>query len=511
MNMGGAAPAADIRNRPLLDLSKLTPWADPLPIPAVLDTTAIYPDPDHPHHRLPYAEVVMRENYIRLHRDLPLTRAWTYNGTLPGPTIQARSGQPLLIRWTNALPHQHFLPIDHRLCGAEPSNPLVRSVVHLHGGRTPHASDGFPENWYTPGNSTLFRYPNQQDAATLWYHDHAMGINRLNTYAGMFGFYLLGDAQQDELHLPSGSHDIPIVLCDRLLDREAQFFYPTSGDPHAPWVPEVFGNAILVNGKLSPYLQVEPRRYRFRILNAANGRFFNLSLSNQSALIQIGSDQGLLSAPLPLQQIAIAPGERIEFVIDFAQMRGATFELRNDVNPILQFRVTRQTVEDRSTVPTHLRTILRPPESTAVRTRDLTLHEMETGKGESMRMLLNRKAWRDPVTEDPRLGTIEIWNLINLTEDTHPIHLHLVRFQVLDRRPFDIYTWQNHHKLLWTGEAIPADANELGWKDTVRAHSSMVTRILIPWDGYAGRYAWHCHLLEHEANEMMRPIEVLPA
>jgi spore coat protein A len=276
-------------------------------------------------------------------------------------------------------------------------------------------------------------------------------------------------------------------------------------------VPEVFGNVVLVNGKIAPYFEVEARRYRFRVLNAANGRFFNLSLSNGAELMQIGGDQGMLAAPVAMKAIALAPAERLEFVIDFAQMRGATLELHNDVSQVLQFRVGRQPVEDHSAVPSKLRSITRLPEALAVRSRDLTLHELETGKGESMRMLLNRKTWQDPVTEDPRLGTTEIWNLINLTDDTHPIHLHLVRFQILDRRAFDTYTYQNHRKFLWTGEAITPEANEMGWKDTVRAHASMVTRIIIPWEGYAGRYSWHCHLLEHEANEMMRPIQVLPA
>jgi len=508
MTGSGAAPTG---NRPLLDLSKVAPYVDALPVPAALPVTATHPDPEHARHRLPYAEVVMRESYVRLHRDIPPTRAWTYNGTLPGPTIHARKDEPLLIRWTNSLPTKHFLPVDHNLCGAELSNPEVRSVVHLHGGKTPHESDGFPENWYASGKSALYRYPNAQDAASLWYHDHAMGINRLNTYAGMFGFYLLHDEAERQLNLPSGSYDIPIVIADRILDREGQFFYPTSGVADAPWVPEVFGNAVLLNGKLLPYFAAEPRLYRFRLLNAANGRFFNLTLSNGYKFQQIGTDQGLLQAPVALETISIAPAERYEFVIDFAQMRGQTFELRNDNQPVMQYRVSAQPVHEEFALPGTLRDVPRLQESSAVETRDLGLHEIRSLKGESMRMLLGRKFWHDPVTETPRLGTTEIWNLINLTEDSHPIHLHLVRFQILDRRAFDIYNYQMKHRFLWRDAATPPEPGESGWKDTVRAHPSMVTRIIVPFAGYAGRYAWHCHLLEHEANEMMRPMDVLPA
>jgi spore coat protein A len=504
------APEKAIPNRPLLDLAKVSKYVDPLPVPPALQMQGTHPDPEHPRRRLPYAEVVMRESYVHLHRDLPPTRAWTYNGSVPGPTIHAETSQPLLIRWTNSLPFQHFLPIDHNLCGAEVTNPEVRSVVHLHGGKTPHESDGFPENWYPVGKSALYRYPNQQDAATLWYHDHAMGINRLNTYAGMFGIYLVHDPAEAHLNLPSGSYDIPIVIADRLIDREGQFFYPTSGVPGAPWVPEVFGNAILLNGKLFPYFAAEPRAYRFRLLNAANGRFFNLTLSNGARFQQIGSDQGLLAAPVPLDVISIAPAERVEFVIDFAQMRGQTIELRNDNQPVMQIKVDAGP-STAYQLPTTLRTIPRIPESSAVMTRPLTLHEIVTLKGETMRMLLTRKGWREPVTETPRLGTTEIWELINHTEDSHPIHLHLVRFQILDRRKYDVFTYQNHKRFLWTGPVVGPEPGETGWKDTVRAHPGMVTRIIVPFEGYAGRYAWHCHLLEHEANEMMRPFQVLPA
>ena len=167
--------------------------------------------------------------------------------------------------------------MDHTIHGAEADKPAVRTVVHLHGAKTGPESDGYPEDWMVPGKSSLYYYPNQQDAAMLWYHDHALGINRLNVYAGLLGAFFIRDGVEEALNLPKGKCELPLILYDRLLTRDGQLLYPVSPDPQAPWVPEIFGNAILVNGKLFPYLEVEPRRYRFRVLNASNARFYNLS------------------------------------------------------------------------------------------------------------------------------------------------------------------------------------------------------------------------------------------
>src|SRR5262249_33876087 len=156
---------------------------------------------------------------------------------------------------------------------------------------------------FTPQHSALYHYPNQQDAALLWYHDHAMGISRLNQYAGLFGLFVIRDDAEDALGLPGGPNEVPLVIFDRLFDEQGQLRYPTSGMPDAPWVPEVYGDALLVNGKLYPYLDVEPRRYRLRVLNASNARFYYLSLSNGQRFHQIGSDQGLLPAPVELASV----------------------------------------------------------------------------------------------------------------------------------------------------------------------------------------------------------------
>ena len=484
---------------PLLDPGRLTPFVDPLPRPPVLQAG---------HQAL---RIDMRETEQRLHRDLAPTRVWTYGGCMPGPTIEAQSGKSMRIDWRNALPSKHFLPIDHRIHGAEASQPEVRAIVHVHGACVPTASDGYPEDWYVPGQSRLHTYPNQQDAAALWYHDHAMGINRLNIYAGMFGLYLLRDEHEQALGLPHGEQEIPLVLSDRLLTADAQLYYPVSGNSQAPWVPEVFGNAMLVNGALLPYLDVQPRRYRFRVLNAANARFFNLKLRDGRPFLQIGSDQGLLAAPVTQRNLFIAPGERADVVVDFAPLAGQQIELFNDALPIMQIRVGDSRVQDTSKLPAVLREVPRMRESVAVRERLLTLDSYRDCVAEPMLMLLDGKRWHEPVTEKPVLGSTEIWSLVNLTDDSHPIHLHLVRFQILDRRPFDAGAWMDSRTVRYTGPAQPPAAGEAGWKDVVQAWPGMITRIIVRFDGYVGRYAWHCHLLEHEANEMMRPFDVLPA
>jgi len=494
-------PALDVVKRPrLLDPSALSPFVDPLPVPVMLRP-----------RMGETLRIAMRATEQRLHRDLPPTPLWTYGGSMPGPTIEAHSGQVLRVDWQNRLPSKHFLPIDHHLCGAEEDQPEVRTVVHLHGARAPAAMDGYPADWFVPGNSRLQVYPNRQDAATLWYHDHAMGINRLNMYAGMFGAVLLRDAHETSLGLPQGEQEIPLFLCDRLLTEEGQLYYPVSGRHDAPWVPEVFGNVMLVNGAVLPYLQVQPRRYRFRVINAANGRFFHLSLPDHRPFLQIGSDQGLLAAAVRQTSVMLAPGERADLVIDFTALAGQQISLINDALPIMQFRVGSAPVRDDSVVPAVLRELPRMPESAASRTRLLTLDSYSDCVAEPMLMLLNGKRWKDPVTENPVLDSTEIWSLLNLTSDTHPIHLHMVRFQILDRRPFDINVWMASKTVYYIGPAQPPPPDEQGWKDIAPAWPGMVTRIIVRFDGYVGRYVWHCHLLEHAANEIMRPFDVLPA
>jgi spore coat protein A len=518
MSMPGmtAPPQAD---KPAINGFSLTPFVDELPLfERAKPVSSLQP------HKF---RITMREIHAKAHRDIPLTRMWSYGDTALAPLIDVRAHQPLQVEWVNHLPTQHFLPIDHSLHGCGHDVPDVRACVHLHGGRTPAKDDGYPEDWYVPGASRTCTYPLQQDATALWYHDHAMGLNRLNTYAGLFGMVLLRDDAEDALNLPSGKYEVPLLIYDRQFTTDGQLFYPDSGDPEHPWVPEFGGSCILLNGKMRPYFEVEPRLYRFRLLNTANSSFFNLTLTNRQPFHQIGSDQGLLPTPVKMTNLLIAPAERADLLIDFSQAAGQKIHIINGAVQILEFRVAAKPSETASasqsprtsrvpngistsaSIPSTLRTVDRIPESAATVTRTVTLHEYFDKIGNSMLMLLNNKHWHEPVTETPRLNSTEIWEFINLTEDTHPMHLHLVRFQVLDRRAFDVFKYQNNQGTRYLADATPPDPNEMGWKDTVHCPASTITRIIVRFDGYAGKYLYHCHILEHEANDMMRPFEVI--
>lgn len=499
------------RYGPPLHPEKVARFVDPLPIPAVLAPQGTRPDPNDPHASVPYYRIAMREVEVKLHRDLPPTRIWTYGGTMPGPTIETRSGRGLLIEWANELPERHFLPIDHTLHGAHTDAPEVRTVVHVHGAKVPPESDGFPEAWYTPGQSATHHYPNRQDAMTLWYHDHAMGIERLNQYAGLFGLFIVRDDAEDALALPHDHFEIPLVLCDRLFEDNGQLRYPVADVAGAPWVENVQGDIHLVNGKIFPFLDVEPARYRFRIVNASNGRFYMLSIAGGLGMVQIGTDQGLLPAPAPVKSMIVAPAERADVVVDFREAAGRTASLLHQTQPILEFRVAPAsgTPPRTSPLPSRLRTLPRLLPSSAVRTRVLTLNDYRDPTLHRMVMLLNGARWRDPVTENPELDSVEIWSFLNLTEDAHPIHLHLVRFQVLDRQPFDVDEYAASGTLRMRGPVVVPEPREAGWKDTVRVEPGVVTRIIARFEGFTGKYVWHCHVLEHAANEMMRPFEIV--
>jgi spore coat protein A len=265
-----------------------------------------------------------------------------------------------------------------------------------------------------------------------------------------------------------------------------------------------------VNGRVQPFQQVEPRRYRLRLLNAANARFFRLGLSNGLPLLQIGADQGLLPVPVRLTTLLLAPGERADVIVDFAAVRGERVVLTNGAFQMMQFRVGSSPTEDKSHVPETLLPVARLAETSAARARQMTLNEFKDPAGNAMVMLLNRTPWHMPVSEVAKLGSTEIWSLVNLTDDTHPIHLHHVRFQVVDRRSFDrdLYLLQNA-TLRFTAPALEPHPNESGWKDVVQCPPNMVTRIHISFAGYPGRYLWHCHVQEHEANDMMRPYDIV--
>jgi spore coat protein A len=491
---------------PLIDPDKLAAFVDALPLPEVATPSGTRPGTKG---SVPFYRIPIQEFSAKIHRDVAATRFWGYGNSVPGPTIEARSGAEIAVEWPNLLPAKHILPIDHHLMGAEKSLPDARTVVHLHGAKVPPDSDGWPMDWYAPGKSATYHYPNRQDAALLWYHDHAMGINRLNICAGMAGLYVIRDAFEDGLNLPQGEFEIPLVLMDRMFRTDGQLYYPVGQLAGYPWVPEYMGNATLVNGKLLPYLEVQPRKYRFRVLNGSNARFYLLSLDHGAAFQQIGSDQGLLGAPVAVSRLTLAPAERADLVIDFAEHRGEQILLKNLTSTLMQFRVAKTSVADPSSLPKTLRPVDRMAEASAVRTRHLTLEEVDNLVDEPMIHLLDGKRWHEPISEKPELDSTEIWEFVNQTDDTHPIHLHLVRFQILDRRLIDVSASIYDKKLIYKSDPVPPEPNEMGWKDTVRVTPGASTRIIVKFEGYTGRYVWHCHILEHEDNEMMRPYEVV--
>lgn len=507
----------------------LEKYLDPLPIPETLQ-------PKYRNKKETYYEVQMRPAYQSLHCKLPNTLIWGYEGKYPGPTINVRRNEKVLIKWENHLPEKHFLPVDksfHSLAAL----PEVRSVVHLHGARVRPESDGHPEAWYTYGfaekgpffSREVYWYPNRQPAATLWYHDHTMGITRLNVYAGLAGFYFIRDSTETKLNLPQGKYEIPLLIQDRSFNPDGSLFYPRQPDPPNPEIdpcitPGVDGDTILVNGKVWPYLEVEPRKYRFRVLNGSNHRFYRMKFEPELPFYQIGTDGGFLPAPVKLKELTLAPAERADLVVNFAHLDGKEFILRNDapspfpngtpVDPettgqIMKFKVVLPLQEeDCSTLPDQLVPVPRLDPSLAKVRRDLSLVVQRDRFGR-LHFLLDGKGWHDPVTEKPYLNAVEIWNLINPGFAAHPIHLHQVQFQILNRQTFDVDHYNRTNELVFTGPPVRPDANELGWKDTVRTMPGEVTRIIIRFGPYTGEYPWHCHLLEHEDYDMMRRFTVL--
>ena len=490
----------------------------------------------------------------KAHRDLPAATMWGYNGMWPGPTFEVRKGQALSIKWTNHLPTRHFLPIDHTIHGSEENAPEVRTVTHVHGAQTLPDSDGYPDSWFTSDGkigsvpaANPTHYPNEQSATTLWYHDHALGITRINVYAGLAGFYLIRDDREDALNLPSGPYEIPLMIQDRSFGVDGSLLYPPAKNgTHPMWMQEFFGDTICVNGKAAPFLEVEPRKYRFRLVNGSNSRFYHLTLVPTDAagkpngrpadappFRQIGTDGGLLPAPLSLHYLIVSPGERFDLVIDFSEHKGENLALTNDApapyarggeivpSDVMLFKVTKPlSGRDTSSLPDTLVPWMPLDPSHAVRERTLALTEMDRpSDGYTMIGLLGQKHWDDPITEDPKAGSMEIWTFANATGDVHPMHIHLVQFQVLNRQTFDIKTYAQTGKLVFTGIPMPPESNERpAWKDTIKTYSGYVTRVIARFDlppgtqvnpGDEFRYVWHCHVLEHEDNEMMRPYKVV--
>jgi len=579
-----------------------------------------------------------------------MTTVWGYqgkvrllNGTIldsfansPSATFIATKGIPSNVTWVNNINVLQFLPVDPTIHWADPTNPTpgtmrmwdifpltfpgifansmtgatlnaqtpVPLVPHLHGGEVSSFSDGGPEAWWTyngilgptystngaftttPSNKAAYYYPNAQNPGTLWYHDHALGMTRLNVMSGLAGYYLLKDAPPATIittpnasnfdqyltqHFPYGISEIPIAIQDRSFYANGELWFPTVGiNPtiHPYWMPEFFGNTIMVNGKVWPNLDVTQGWYRFRVLDGSNARFYTLSFSNKMPFTVIGSDGGYLQQAAIVTSLTISPGERYDILVDFSAVPiGTRIIMQNTarapfpggapadpqtVGQIMQFTVKATSANPAAAAPVLPTTGLNPtlpigvfptlaaPPTTQQRIR--TLFEVMGPAGPLM-VTVNGQLWDGVLTETPKNGTTEDWTIVNLTADTHPIHTHLATFQVVSRQAFQANKYMKDWLAInapnmppfavnyvpatlnpipyLQGKAMPALPTEMSWKDTVQMNPGEVTTIRIrflqqdgaayPFDPTQGPgYVWHCHIVDHEDNEMMRPYQVVP-
>lgn len=356
----------------------------------------------------------------------------------------------------------------------------------------------------------------------MWYHDHAMGETRLNVYAGLAGFYILRDSLEKRLNLPKGEYEIPLLIQDKSFNSDSSLFYPDSS-PFVDFKPSIplpfLGNTIVVNGKVWPYIEVEPRKYRFRILNGSNRRVYNISFENDLEFTQIGTDGGLIEEPISLKSFVITPAERVDVIVDFSKNNGEIFNLiNNDSNAdsntgvIMQFRVNKSLKDkDTSTIPKTLRHVPELKEADAKVERFIPLIPSTDHLGRPM-LMIDNKMWSDPCSESPELDSIEVWNIINTFSDLnieHPIHLHLIQFKLISRTSFDVDEYLRTGLIIPTSEPEGPKDYEKGFKDTINAEPGKITKFIVHFTGHPGYYVWHCHFLEHEDHDMMRPMNVV--
>lgn len=451
----------------------------PLPIPAQLAPVATDAHTDT-------FEITQQVTRLRILPEMTTT-AWTYNTSFPGPTIVSRSGRRTIVRHRNALP--------------------VPVVVHLHGAHTPADHDGYPTDFLLPYTGQPFAdnmarnsvvgqreyvYPMNQRAATLWYHDHRMGYTGSAVWRGLAGFHLVRDDEEDALPLPRGRRDIPLMITDRAFATDGSFRYPAAerGGVTGEYMNGVLGDVILVNGAPWPVLQTDPARYRLRLLNASNARRYRLQLDPQppggSALVQIGSDGGLLARPVGHDSIDIAPAERFEVVVDFGRYpRGASVRLVNllgaeSTAEVMRFDVVGTDRSDDSAILERLSTGATDLDRhQAVATRTFLFRQDRSGV-----WTINDLPYQPGrALARPTIGTTEIWRFI--TEFHHPVHVHLNSFQVLSRN-----------------DRAPGRFDN-GWKDTVDVRPAEAVEVLTRFTDYTGSYLLHCHNLEHEDMAMM--------
>jgi spore coat protein A len=443
-------------------------FSSPLPIPPVLQ-------PVRRDSAADYYEIAQREASVEIIPGMR-TRIWGYDGIFPGPTIEARRGRVAVVTHTNRLD--------------------VPTVTHLHGGVTRPQSDGFPTDTVAPGETRTYQYDNLGRPATLWYHDHSWRGTGRNLYMGLAGIYLLKEDSEIEGRLPTGPCDVPLMLHDRAFTADGEIDYDHDAHHGAT------GRVMLVNGAPWPVLEVAARKYRFRILNASNASAMRLALSTHHPLFQIGSDQGLLAAPVALSTIGLAMAERVEIVVDFSVYPLGTrvvLENRRGQGPlrsIMRFDVVR-TMRDDSSVPERLSEIEPLRRSQAALTRTFVFGGKPTlGVPPGVHWVINGESF-DPLRVDAqaRLGDVELWRFVNRAfvgqTMLHPVHTHLAPFQVLSRNG---------------GAPL---RQERGWKDTVAIEDGEDVDVIIRWSGYKGRYLLHCHNLEHEDHSMMARVDVV--
>ena len=549
----------------------------------------------------------MRLARHRFHRDLPESHVWGYEGTVPGPTIDAERGHPVTVEWRNELhgplpvvvttAPQHADPDGvpaqcvPGLSGGtpDPNTPALtgHAVVHLHGGLTPAVYDGWAENLLAPGETAVFHYPMDQRAALLWYHDHVMGITRFDVYAGLAGLWIVRDERERELGLPEGPpFEVPLLIQDRNFDLDEQgrlsgkLLHKTDPD-----VMEAFPPFTVVNGKVWPALEVQPATYRFRVINGSNARAYRLVLVKDgepelNRIVQIGTDHGLLGAPtqVPSDGLVLASAERADLIVDFSDLEaGSELMLLNtasapfDGTPfpaanaeaaantdgllaypqVMRFRVIAGKAT-RPAIPNELasdysapspqelagatrRAIVLVERELAGEPNILTMRELApaaedhrgpvvtfSDKNKTTRYRIAASHFEDATTFFPVLGQYEVWRLINLTGDTHPIHVHLDPFQIVSRSPIRYQIPEGAiEDFTIPAEVIlerdPDDAldhriddNERGLKDTIRVNPHEMVELAVRFTNFSGRYMYHCHILEHEDRDMMRPFVTMP-
>lgn len=437
--------------------------------------------------------------------DLPPSLLWGYDGSIPGPTFIARSGTPQLVRFVNDLPERDSVGIGEPI-----------TAIHRHGGFQAAEDDGYPLDTFCTGQSRDYFFPNRPDAGLLqnehstnWYHDHAIDITAQNVYRGLAGFYpyrnRIDTGNENDpppaLGLPSGDFDVPVLIQDRRFNRDGFLVYD-SFDHNG-----FLGDKFCVNGLIQPFLRVARRKYRFRILNGSNARVYQLSLSNGQPFVAIASDSHLFEHPVTVKSFVLGPAERLEVVVDFKDARlGDRIFLVNRLEqtdgrkpgnlvspgtPLLELVVDRDAA-DPSRVPDTLLPVTEGPRELLPRVRVQRRFKFERTNGA---WAINGEFFdENRINARPRVGEPEIWVFESGGGWVHPVHVHLAEGFVLSR----------------DGKAPPP--LERGRKDTLLVGASFASevRILIKFEEFLGRFAFHCHNIEHEDMRMMGQFEVVP-